>query len=49
MTCKNCGCTKPCGCDNYTPNYNDRCSRCGCSKPCMCDSYSDNDEYGYYH
>ena len=38
--CQKCGCTKPCGCDNYTRDDQDTCSRCGCTKPCGCDNYS---------
>jgi hypothetical protein len=38
--CGRCGCTKPCGCDNYTPPTQETCVRCGCTKPCSCDSYT---------
>jgi len=42
-TCQRCGCTKPCGCDQYTPDRQDTCSRCGCTKPCRCDGYTKRD------
>ena len=44
-TCQKCGCTKPCGCDGYTPDYCDRCMRCGCTKPCGCDNYTRRGEW----
>lgn len=50
MICPRCGCTKPCACDNYTPDYYDECIRCGCHKPCQCDSRgaTDEEKYGEY-
>jgi len=42
--CQNCGCTKPCACDNYTPSHQSTCVRCGCTKPCGCDQYTRRDD-----
>jgi hypothetical protein len=42
-TCSRCGCTKPCGCDCYSPEES-TCIRCGCTKPCGCDYYSDRQD-----
>ena len=43
-TCSNCGCTKPCPCDHYTPDRQRTCGRCGCTKPCACDGYTRQEE-----
>ena len=42
--CSNCGCTKPCPCDHYTPDQQKTCGRCGCMKPCACDGYTRQEE-----
>jgi hypothetical protein len=45
LQCRRCGCTKPCRCDGYTPNWQSLCSRCGCTKPCGCDLYTRRDDH----